>query len=151
MKTKPIRLVAIALALLGPLFARAEGVKTVVITANDMVRFSVKRIDVAPGEKIRIQLKNEGTLPREVMAHNWVLLRAGVDANAYSAAAASARDQNYQPASLEAQVLEAIPLVGAQESGEVTFAAPTRRGVYPFLCSYPGHCQAGMHGELVVR
>ena len=60
-------------------------------------------------------------------------------------------EQNYQPASLAGEVLAAIALVGARETGEVTFAAPLAPGSYPFLCSFPAHCQVGMRGELVVK
>lgn len=151
MKTNPI-LCRLAFAiLLCATVARAEEIKTVQITASDLMRFNVKRIEVEPGQKIRVQLKNEGTLPREVMAHNWILLKAGSDTNAYTAAAAGARKQDYRPASLDDEVIAAIPLVGAHETREVVFAAPSTRGVYPFLCSYPGHCQIGMRGELIVR
>jgi len=151
MKTKSILYRSVFALLLSAVAARAEEIKTVLITANDLMRFNVKRIDAEPGQKIRVQLKNEGTLPREVMAHNWILLKAGSDTNAYTETAASARNQNYRPASLDNEVIAAIPLVGANETGEVVFNAPSARGVYPFLCSYPGHCQTGMRGELVVR
>jgi len=129
----------------------ATSEKTVVITANDSMRFNVTRIEAQPGQKIHIQLKNEGTFPKEVMAHNWVLLRSGQSTTSYAAAATSARDQGYEPKALANEVLASIPLVGARQTGEVTFFAPTEPGVYPYLCSFPAHCQVGMHGELVVR
>src|SRR5258708_25447570 len=114
--------------------ASAEDViRTVVITATDNMRFSVTRIDAHPGEKLLIQLKNEGTLPKEVMAHNWVLLKAGEGPNAYATAALSAKDQDYQPKSLADEVLAFIPLVGAHHEGETAITAPTVPGSYPFL------------------
>ena len=125
--------------------------KTVVITANDNMKFSVTRIEARPGQRIHIVLKNEGTLPKEVMAHNWVLLKIGENTTAYATAALSAKGQDYQPPSLAGEVLAAIPLIGARKTGEVTFAAPTEPGSYPFLCSFPAHCQVGMRGELVVK
>jgi azurin len=128
-----------------------DGVRTVVITANDNMRFSVTRIDAHPGEKITVQLKNDGTLPKEVMAHNWVLLKAGQDANAYATAALAAKEQEYLPKALAEEVLAFIPLVGAHREGETTFTAPTVPGSYPFLCSFPAHCTVGMRGELVVK
>jgi len=128
-----------------------EAVRTVVITASDNMKFSVTRIDAHPGERICVQLKNEGTLPKEVMAHNWVLLKGGQDITAYAAAALQAKDQNYQPKALADEVLAFIPLVGAHRSDETTFNAPSVPGRYPFLCSFPAHCQIGMRGELVVK
>jgi len=154
MKTKSIPLRLLTVAFLTAFLraaAAGEGVRTVVITANDNMRFSVTRIDAHPGEKICVQLKNDGTLPKEVMAHNWVLLKSGQDANAYAAAALTAKDQEYQPKTLAGEVLAAIPLVGAHREAETTFAAPTAPGTYPFLCSFPAHCTVGMRGELVVK
>ena len=129
----------------------AEAVKTVVITAGDSMKFSVTRIEAQPGQRIHVQLVNEGTLPKEVMGHNWVLLKTSGNITGYAAAAVSAKEQNYQPKSLADEVLASIPLVGSRQTGEVTFDAPLQPGIYPFLCSFPAHCQIGMHGELVVR
>jgi azurin len=154
MKTKSTSALLIA-ALLATASLPAESEpgpeKTVVITANDNMKFNVTRIEARPGQKIHVVLKNEGTLPREVMAHNWVLLKTGENPTAYAAAALSAKGQNYQPPSLAGEVLAAIPLIGARQTGEVTFDAPAIPGSYPFLCSFPAHCQVGMRGELVVR
>jgi azurin len=131
--------------------AGEDSTRTIAITAGDNMKYSINRIEVHPGEKIRIQLKNEGTLPKEVMAHNWVLLAAGQDAAAYATAALAAKDQDYRPKALANEVLAFIPLVGAHHTDETTFNAPTVPGSYPFLCSFPAHCQVGMRGEVVVK
>jgi len=133
-------------------YLRAEdGVKAVVITVSDAMRFDVKRIEVFANQKLHVQLRNVGTFPKNVMAHNWVLLKSHASAEKFSAAAASAKDQNYMPSALSAEVIASIPVLGAKETGEVDFVAPGEPGTYPFLCSFPGHFQIGMHGELVVR
>ena len=134
-----------------PARAESEAIKTVVITANDNMKFNLARINVTPGQRIRIQLKNEGTLPKEVMAHNWILLKAGLDPNAYTTQALTAKNEGYQPKALADEVLASIPLIGARETGEVTFDAPTVPGSYPYFCSFPAHCQVGMRGELIVK
>ena len=85
------------------------------------------------------------------MGHNWILLDGDSEANAYVMAAASAAAENFEPKALAAHVLASIPLLGPQQSGDVTFNAPSKPGNYPFLCSFPGHFQAGMHGELIVK
>jgi uncharacterized cupredoxin-like copper-binding protein len=33
----------------------------------------------------------------------------------------------------------------------VTFGVPAKPGSYTFICSFPGHFNAGMRGTLVVR
>jgi azurin len=152
MKTKYITAL-LAIAVMGGAQSRAAGdtARHVVIVANDQMKYSVTRIEARPGETIHVQLKNEGTFPKEVMGHNWVLLKSGNTATAYAAAAAQATKENYQPEALADQVLASIPLLGAKHEEAVTFTAPETPGVYPFLCTFPGHFQAGMHGELIVK
>jgi azurin len=124
---------------------------TVNISAYDTMKYSLTKIVAHPGQKITVILKNEGNLPKAAMAHNWVLLSAGTDPNAYARLATNAKDTNYQPQMLSRRVIAAIPLLGPQESGSVTFKAPSTPGSYPFLCSFPAHCSAGMTGFLVVQ
>ena len=128
-----------------------DDVKTVVITANDTLKFSVTRIEGQPGQEIHLQLKNVGAMPKEVMGHNWILLKAGADVSAYAAAAVAAKSDNYQPRALADEVLASIPLLGPRQTAAVTFQAPMAPGSYPFLCSFPGHFQAGMRGLLIVK
>jgi azurin len=131
--------------------AASSGPRVIEITASDSMKFDVTSIQASPGESLDVVLTNIGSLPQEVMAHNWILLKAGSDPAAFSAAGASSKDTGYIPASLQDEVLAHIGLQGPRKSGEVTFNAPTVPGDYPFLCSFPGHCQAGMKGTLVVK
>jgi azurin len=131
--------------------ASASGAKTINISAFDTMKYSVNTIEVSPGEKVTVTLKNEGSMPKAAMAHNWVLLAAGMDPNAYSRLAMTAAANNYQPKALASRVLASIPLLGPGESGSVTFTAPSTPGSYPYLCSFPAHCGAGMNGVLIVK
>lgn len=124
--------------------------RTVEITANDQMQFNVKAIEAKPGEELRVVLTNVGMMPKEAMAHNWVLLKAGSDVMAFSGAAASAREQNFIPPNLQGEVLAKIDLLGPKQKGEVTFKAPDQPGEYPFLCSFPGHGVL-MKGALTVK
>ena len=125
----------------------------VVITGNDSMKFSVVRIDAQPGQIIHLEFRNEGTLPKQVMGHNWVLLKlpGAAAAAAYAAVAISAQKEDYEPKSLADEVLASVPLLGPKQSGEVTFTAPAAPGHYSYFCSFPGHYQVGMKGELVVK
>lgn len=129
----------------------AAGARTVEITANDQMKYNVTAIEAKPGEQLHIVLTNTGSLPKEAMAHNWVLLKAGSDAAAFSGAAAVARDTGYIPANLQDQIVAKIDLVGPHQTGEVTFKAPDQAGEYPFLCSFPAHYAVGMKGILTVK
>ena len=42
-------------------------------------------------------------------------------------------------------------VAGAGETVEVTFKVPAAAGDYTYLCSFPGHFQAGMKGTLTVK
>ncbi len=129
----------------------SAGVKEVVIVANDTLKLSVTKIEVAPGQKVHVQLRNEGSMPKATMAHNWVLLKAGQDPARYAAAAMTAAADGYQPKALKDEVLASISPLGPHETGDVTFEAPKEPGHYPYFCSYPAHFAAGMRGELIVK
>ena len=130
--------------------AAPAGPKTVEITASDLMKYSLTTIEAHPGEKITVILTNIGSQPKETMGHNFILLKAGVDAEAFDKAATLAKDTDYFPASLADQVIAHIPLLGPRKSGEVTFVAPAA-GEYTFLCSFPAHFQVGMKGKLIVK
>lgn len=131
--------------------AGGGGPRVIEITAGDNMRFNVSRIEARAGEEITVVLTNIGAQPKEVMGHNWVLLQAGADSEAFDRAAAMARETDYIPASLKDQIIAHTGLLGPRKSGEVRFTAPDTPGDYPYLCSFPGHFQVGMKGTLVVR
>ena len=127
------------------------GPRTVEITASDNMKYSLNLIEAKPGEQLTVVLTNVGSQPKEVMGHNWILLKIGTDMDAFDKAAALAKATDYFPTALADQVLAHIELLGPRKSGEVTFNAPTAPGEYPFLCSFPAHFQVGMKGVLLVK
>ena len=140
--------------------APTAGPRVVELTANDAMKYMMGdqqssaaaglRIEAKAGEQLKIVLTNTGTQPKEVMGHNWVLLKAGADVVAFDTAAASAKATDYIPAALKDEVVASIALLGPRKSGEVTFTVPAA-GEYPFICSFPAHFQVGMKGTLVVK
>lgn len=115
------------------------------------MKFNLTRIDARPGEELKVILTNIGSQPKEVMGHNWILLKGGVDAAAFVNAAVAAKATDYYPVDRAGDVIAHIPLLGPRKSDEVTFKAPTEPGEYVFLCSFPAHYQVGMKGVLVVK
>ena len=69
----------------------------IVITGNDMMQFNKKEIRVKAGEKVKITLKHIGKMDKNVMGHNFVLLKSGVDMMAFGGKAAIAKDTEYIP------------------------------------------------------
>jgi azurin len=131
--------------------AAPAGPREIDITAGDTMKYSVTQIDAKPGEDLKVVLTNEGTLPIESMAHNWVLLKAGSDVAAFDAAALTSKDTNYIPAALTGEIIAKIDILGPRKSDEADFKAPTVPGDYPFLCTFPAHYQVGMKGVLTVK
>jgi len=115
------------------------------------MKFNLTSIEAKPGEELKIVLTNIGTQPKEVMGHNWVLLKAGSDAAAFAAAAVTAKATDYIPDALKDQIIAHTALIGPRKSDEVTFKVPDAPGEYPFLCSFPAHYQVGMKGVLTVK
>ncbi len=131
--------------------ASGNGPKTFAITASDTMKYSVTRLEVSPGEDVKVTLTNAGTQPKAAMGHNWTLLRKDADASAFANAAVAHKDSDYFPQELSSQVLAHTKLLGPRESDTVEFKAPTEPGDYPFLCTFPGHFVSGMKGVLVVK
>ena len=151
MKIKPsLHFALLSLTIAGGLLA-APPAKRVSISGFDTMKYSVSTIEASPGQPIIIELKNEGSLPKDAMGHNWILLKAGTDAAAYDKAASLAKSENYQPKALAGQVLASIALLGPKERAVTSFNAPTAPGTYTFLCTFPAHFAAGMKGTLVVK
>jgi azurin len=125
--------------------------RAIAITANDTMKFDTVEIRAKPGEALAVTLTNTGTVPKFSMGHNWVLLAAGTDLNAFATAAIEAATTDYIPASFKPSVLAHTKLLGPKESDTARFNAPAKPGRYPFLCSFPGHMQVGMKGDLIVE
>lgn len=121
------------------------------ITANDAMKYSIARIEAAPGQEVKLTLTNTGNMPKAAMAHNWVLLKKGVDSKGFTNAAVMAMANDYFPADRAGEVIAHTKLLGPKQSDEVVFKAPTEPGEYVYLCSFPAHYAAGMHGVLVVK
>jgi azurin len=130
--------------------AAAKGVRTVEIVGTEDMKFSVTNITAKPGEQLRIQLTAKGAMPKIAMAHNFVLLAKAADPTAFATAAMNARATDFVPADKKADIVAHTALAGAGETVEVTFKVPAA-GTYTFICSFPGHFQAGMKGTLTVK
>jgi azurin len=131
--------------------AKAGGaVKTFAVTGTDSMRFAPAVLRVKAGQKVKVTLKAESALPKMAMAHNFVLLKSGVDGAAVANASSTARDTAYISPKSKAQIIAASDLAGGGETVTVEFTAPAA-GKYQFICTFPGHFQAGMVGQLIVE
>ncbi len=131
--------------------ASASAVAVLEFTANDSMKFNLTRAEVKAGQDVKVIFTNIGSMPKAAMGHNWVLLKKGVDVEAFDKAAIAAQATDYFPVALADQVVAHTKLLGPKQTDEITFKAPTEPGEYVFLCSFPAHYQAGMKGVLVVK
>ena len=134
-----------------PAAGATKGVRTIEIVGTEDMKFSLTNIAAKPGEQLRVRLVSKGAMPKIAMAHNFVLLNKAANQVEFAAAAANARATDFIPPDKKADVLAATALAGAGETVEVTFKVPAAAGAYPYLCSFPGHFQAGMRGTLTVK
>ena len=121
----------------------------VLVEANDNMRFNVKRIVVNGGQKVRITLKHVGTMSKDVMGHNLVILQKGVKMNDFAQKANAAKDTDYIPADSENDIVAKTAMIGGGEEITIEFDAP-EAGEYDFICSFPAH-YAIMKGKFVVK
>lgn len=128
--------------------AVANDVQEIVISGNDLMQFDKKEIKVKAGQKVKVTLRHKGKLDLNVMGHNFVILKKGVDIAAFSGKAAVAKDNQYIPKGTQ-DVLAHTGLIGGGQTTSVEFVAP-EAGTYDFLCSFPGH-YAMMKGKLIVE
>jgi len=125
--------------------------RTVELTGNEQMKFDKTEIAAKPGETIRIVLKSVGSMPKTIMAHNFVLLQPTADVAEFNKAAFNARETGFIPPDKKEDVIAATALAGAGETVEVTFKVPAKAGNYNFICSFPGHFAMGMRGKLIVK
>jgi azurin len=118
------------------------------VVSNDQMKFDLSEIKVKAGEKVVLTLKNEGTLPKESMGHNLVILKPGTDMADYAMKAINSKDTEYIPSSEEGSVVAHTKLLGPGESDTITFTL--EKGEYEFLCSFPGHYSL-MRGKIIVE
>lgn len=119
------------------------------LTAADQMKFSAGKIKVKAGQPITIELKNIGTLAKEAMGHNLLVLKPGTDPMSFAMKAIAAKANDYVPTDAGDQVVAHTKLLGPGESDTIKIAS-LAAGTYPFVCTFPGHA-AIMNGQLVVE
>mgnify|MGYP003626747564 CR=1 len=123
-------------------------VTEVVLESNDQMKFNLSEIKVEAGTTVKLTLKHVGKLPKQVMGHNFVLLKKGVEMKDFAMTAMKAKDNDYIPESTD-QIIANTALIGGGESTTIEFEAP-EKGEYIFICSFPGH-YALMNGKFIVE
>ena len=149
----------LALLTLGGLFAFLPGTDgetmqspknvsdTTTITLNTIagLQYDLARFTVKPGTNVKIVLKN-----RDDMSHNLVFTKPGKREQVVNAAMKleeKGPSMDYIPDS--GDVLWSLPVLSPGEEKILTFKAPDASGVYPYVCTFPGH-GFSMYGAMYV-
>lgn len=122
------------------------------IEGNDQMQFNMNEIVVDKSCKsFTVNLSHPGSLPKNVMGHNWVLTTTENMQGVVTDGIASGLDNNYIKPEDE-RVIAHTKIIGAGETDSVTFdvAELDANGDYTFFCSFPGHASM-MKGKLVVK
>ncbi|MEM1295628.1 MAG: plastocyanin/azurin family copper-binding protein [Verrucomicrobiota bacterium] len=117
-------------------------VKTVEGLRFDPVRFTVKR-----GEMIELKLENHD--PND-QPHNFVLIKKGTLSEIQAASmvvGADSMEKGFVPDS--DAVLVKSGLLNPDEKETIKFQAPKEKGIYHYVCTFPGHALI-MYGALYV-
>ncbi|MFT5499332.1 MAG: plastocyanin [Kiritimatiellia bacterium] len=152
MMKKPCPLLLLLLLTPACLFALPPGwtsvdEEIVIKTVPQQMRYDRSRIQVKPGAKIKLTLVNEDELQ-----HNLLICASGDQtwlkvAQLAWALGEKGMEQQYIPKS--PLVLHASRLVNPEQSEVLYFTAPEQEGIYPYVCTFPGHA-FNMRGDLVV-
>ncbi|WDF68103.1 plastocyanin/azurin family copper-binding protein [Sphingobacterium oryzagri] len=121
---------------------------TISIESNDQMKFDKELLRVKAGEPVELTLKNVGTLPKESMGHNLIVLKPGVDIATFAGEATAAADADYVPKTSLSSIAAHTKLLGPGEEDKISFTL--EKGVYTFICSFPGHYGV-MQGKIVAE
>ena len=112
-----------------------DSVKTVKIDVQVGLQFDLVRFHVKPGEKVKLIFSNS-----DDMSHNLLITKPESRLEIVNEAlqlGEKGPSMDYIPKS--ASVLWSIPVVNPNQTQTLIFIAPQQPGVYPYVCTLPGH------------
>jgi putative heme-binding domain-containing protein len=111
------------------------------------MNYDKETIAVQAGKPVLFVLQNA-----DVMPHNFVVAKPGTMQALGEIAEKLSQDASFAKRAFvpeSADVLVASTLLQPQAAQKLTFNAPTEPGVYPYVCTYPGHWRR-MYGAMYV-
>ncbi|MFO0880913.1 MAG: PVC-type heme-binding CxxCH protein [Gemmataceae bacterium] len=116
-------------------------------TVIEQMIYDKERLVVQAGKPFEIFFENTDTMP-----HNFVIIQPGSleeigDLAEKTATQPGAIARGYVPVS--PKIMLKSTLVQPRQSERLSWTAPKQPGVYPYVCTYPGHWRR-MHGALYV-
>jgi uncharacterized cupredoxin-like copper-binding protein len=112
------------------------------LTVRDNMVFSLDAIAVNAGQALAIDFTNTSRLPHNiVIVDGDMAVATEVNRNAINQA-------DYLPQ--HPAVVATMPMVMPNQTGNITWES-TQPDTYVFICTYPGHFDAGMYGTITVK
>ena len=118
----------------------------IILNSSDLMKFDQNELRVFEGQEITLTLNHTGKMSKEIMGHNFVLLKKKTDLDDFAQRAMLARENEYIP--LGDETIAYTKMIGGGESDTITFTAP-EKGSYTYICTFPGHYGL-MKGVLIV-
>ncbi len=116
-------------------------------TITDQMLFNKDRIAAQAGKPVEVVFENS-----DIMPHNFVVAQPGSLEEVgllgeSSSTQPGALERNYVPPT--DKILVASRLLAPRDTQKLSFTAPAKPGVYPYVCTYPGHWRR-MYGAFYV-
>lgn len=106
-------------------------------------------VTVKPNQPIRFEFENPDATPHNlVLVQPGCLEEVGLAANEMAKDPEAAKSGQFIPKSKK--IIVHSKMLNQGETEILRFKAPKNKGVYPFLCSFPGHWTI-MKGNLIVK
>jgi azurin len=145
------KLVAVSLLTLASSQLMAAECK-VTVDSTDQMSFDTKEISIDKSCKtFTVELKHSGSLPKNVMGHNWVLSKTADMQPIATDGLGAGIEKNYLKEG-DARIIAHTKIIGAGETDSVTFDISKLAAgeSYGFFCSFPGHISM-MKGTVVLK
>ncbi len=131
-----------------PLFRIVDNTPQIINMEIKKMNFSISSFTVDSSKPVEIYLVNN-----DIIRHNILIIAPGtleiVGKKAdIMATTADGVKKNWVPDSPD--ILFHSPLIGIGEKYILKFTAPSKKGNYPFVCTFPTHWRT-MHGIMIVQ
>ncbi len=124
----------------------------VTVDSTDQMSYNTKEIVIDKSCKtFTVNLTHSGSLPKNVMGHNWVLSKTADMAGVATDGMAAGLDKNYLKDG-DTRIIAHTKIIGAGEKDSVTFDVSKLNPAetYEFFCTFPGH-NSMMKGSVVLK
>lgn len=117
-------------------------------TLPERMLFTVEKFTVKAGQPVRLLFTNP-----DATQHNLVIIEPGTNESVGTAANEMAKDPSGERLDFipkHSAILHHTKLIGPDGAEVLRFNAPDKPGVYPYICTFPGHWFM-MKGEMIVE